>query len=309
MSKLEVKRASFNDLEEIKQIYLGNPQIHPPSENNYLNNDSIIFCIKRSDQILGYISGGKNEWESEHFGFKIGKINDIVSLTDNDREYAVKKELISVLSHHYNDEQFRCIASRVQASDISSIHALEKNGYNLIDSICTLRYDHTKCSAANETEILHRSDLTIRGWQNRDLETLAAIAGDIYSHDRFHSDPHFEHEECDELHEKWIVNCCQGISDEVLIAEDNNGMPIGFITCKTVGRRGVIDLVGVSPRSQRRGVGSLLLGYSIDWFKGKVDYIDVGTQCKNVSAMRLYIKNGFLPVSASLTFHKWYGAE
>jgi len=259
-------------------------------------------------KIIGITIFEKLLWDTEHFGINIGRINKIVAWDGEYRKaLAVKDEMLKFIGNKCVKNEIACVYCRVDINDFSSIHSLESNGFRLIDVLTTFCFDFRKNKIFQK--LSHEKDpllnkIIVRPWKEEDLDELANIAGASYIYDRFHSDPMFSKDKSDELHEKWIVNCCNGLTDEVQVAAIDK--PLGFITCKINGSKGVIDLFGVSKDMQKKGIGAMLVNASLEWFKDRVDVVEVGTQNRNIPAMKLYINAGFMPVSSKLTFHRWF---
>ena len=280
-------------------------------KDSYFSESKYSIAAKRLeyDEIIGVAIFERLKWDTEHFGINIGRINEIIAWEGEYRkELAVKDEMLRFIEHKCVKDDFACVYCRVDINDYSLIHSLESNGFRLIDVLTTFRFDFRRNKIFQKLSYkrdLLLNEITTRPWKEEDLDDLASIAGASYIYDRFHSDQIFPKDKSDELHRKWIVNCCNGLTDEVLVAASDD-KPLGFITCKVNGSKGVIDMVGVSKDMQKRGMGAMLVNASLEWFKNRVDVVEVGTQNRNIPAMKLYINAGFMPVTSKLTFHRWF---
>lgn len=280
-------------------------------KDSYSSESKYGIAAKRleEDEIIGVAIFERLKWDTEHFGINIGRINEIVAWAEGYRkELAVKDEMLRFIENKCVKEGFACVYCRVDINEFSSIHSLESNGFRLIDALTTFCFDFRR----NKTfqKLSYKKDpllneITTRPWKEEDLDELANIAGSSYIYDRFHSDSMFPKDKSDKLHRKWIVNCCNGLADEVLVAASDD-KPIGFITCKVKGAKGLIDMVGVSKDMQKKGTGAMLVSIALEWFKDRVDMVEVGTQDRNIPGMKLYINAGFMPISSKLTFHRWF---
>lgn len=273
--------------------------------------DSII--VTKENDIVGFTIFEKLLWDTAHFGINIGRINEVVSIGRYEEALAAKDAMLKFIEERCAEGEFFCVYCRVDINDLSSIHSLESAGFRMIDALATLRFDFRRNLTAEKLPVgkdclpKRSAGMTVRTWKEEDLEELTKIASTCYEYDRFHSDPMFPKGKSDELHGKWIVNCCKGLAHEVVVATLEN-KPVGFITCKIDGSIGIIDMVGVSKDFQRRQIGTLLVDAALKWFKDRdtVKFVDVGTQSRNIPALRLYINAGFRPVSSKVTFHKWF---
>jgi dTDP-4-amino-4,6-dideoxy-D-galactose acyltransferase len=124
---------------------------------------------------------------------------------------------------------------------------------------------------------------------------------------RYYRDPAFRRHS-GRLYRRWIAESCRGWADVVLVAR-RCGQPVGFITCKLPKASpgcGRIDLVCVEPTHAGHGIGSILVGASLEWFVGQdLRSVEVVTQAHNTTAVRLYERMGFRVRRVSLFYHGW----
>jgi dTDP-4-amino-4,6-dideoxy-D-galactose acyltransferase len=199
----------------------------------------------------------------------------------------------------------RHLSVRLDASDLSSIHVLEANGFITVDGILTFALD-----LINHKRIEGDYDFIIRLGTAADAEQAAELARTAYLYDRFHSDPHIDTERADQLHATWLGNACAGkTGDGVIVAEDESGL-LGFVTCTLQsdtavtlgGTVGTIVLVAAAKRARGRGIGYATTMAAVEWFKEQgCEMVEVGTQLRNIPASRLYQKCGFRLVGSSIS--------
>ena len=277
--------------------------------DSYSSETKYSIAAKEVDEIVGVAIFERLKWDTEHFGINIGRINEIIAWEEGYRkELAVKDEMLRFIDKKCVKDEIACVYCRVDINDFSSIHSLESNGFRMVDVLATFCFDYRKSKALQELHQKKRpfiNEITVRPWEEGDLEKLGNIASSSYIYDRFHSDPMFPKDKSDKFHEKWIVNCCNSLADEVLVATSDDEL-LGFITCKVKGAKGLIDMVGVSKDMQKKGTGAMLVNTALEWFKDRVDVVEVGTQNRNIPAMKLYINAGFMHISSKLTFHRWF---
>ncbi|NPV54614.1 MAG: GNAT family N-acetyltransferase [Firmicutes bacterium] len=256
----------------------------------------------------------------------------------------ILRSLVRYLEAEAREQRIRVLFARVDGRDIELVRTLELEGYILADSIVTLHMtidaegklvrNIAACTGQAGVamlqpkgipEVLHhdqrailstRGIVSVRPFQPYDVQALRHIARCAFRHDHFHSDPLIHQSAADEVYVRWLQNSCDGRADTILVAEEpgNSPNPSGFITCridKTITTltgipHGVIELVAVSPEAQGKGVGTALVLRSLGWFAQQgVSSVEVGTQTRNLHAVRLYQKVGFRCVAFSHTFHKW----
>lgn len=278
---------------------------------NLLRKDGFCKVLTHYDDVLGVIVAEKSIWDTEHFGFGVGKIkhmavSDILGVR---KALSARETLIKACLAWMKQSKVKCVMARLDLDNALDIAVYEQNGFQLADVLLTF---HLKASSLNRSpDSQSRGLITIRSSQVEDEITLMEIARAAFKNDHFHRDFHFPKFKSDELFARWVYNCCHGLADMVLVATKENEETIGFITCKIEqlgqeSKYGVIDLVAVSPQCQGKGVGTLLLREAVRWFAENAESIFVGTQANNMSSVRTYGKVGFKVVRTQLTFHKWF---
>ena len=228
------------------------------------------------------------DWDSSFFGKRIARAN--VSRLD---EVSVPALLSWCASH-----QIDCLYFLATSADAQTVQLAEANGFQLVDIRLTLE---RRTTAGTGQTLEH-----IRPFFRSDIPALKAIARVSHHDSRFYYDPHFPVTLCDRLYETWIENSCNGYAAQVLVAEDN-GDPVGYITCDLSSSHGEIGLLSVSASAQGKGYGSQLIQASLVWFANRgAGLVTVVTQGRNVGAQRAYQKNGFLTRSVDLWYHRWF---
>lgn len=272
-----------------------------------------VFCtVAVSDgEVSGAIVAEKSVWDSNHFGFGVGKIRGAVvsDILKGKDVVGIREVLINSCMKWMKRNGVKCVMARVDLDSVDDILAYDKNGFQLADVLVTFHLDIDSLDPAPDWQ--SGESVTIRPSRPEDVASLMEIARTSFTKDHFHRDPQFPQDKSDELFARWVYNGCHGSADIVLVAAEENEEPCGFITCKKeqVGREskyGVIDLIAVSPLHQGRGVGTRLVREAVRWFAENVESTFVGTQANNIASIRTYEKVGFRLLFAELTLHRWF---
>jgi RimJ/RimL family protein N-acetyltransferase len=272
-------------------------------------SDGFRRILAYNDEISGAIIAQKSTWDSEHFGFGIGRIK---SMTVSDslstpKARKARNHLINDCISWMEQKEVKCIITRANLENPDDINAYEQNHFHVADVLVTF-------CAKKGSRLLSVSPpneaITVRPYHTGDEKELMKIALSAFSHDHFHRDPRFPHEKSDELFAKWAYNSCHGLADLVLVAAGKEAKPYGFITCKIDQlqndlKYGIIDLFAVSPSQQGKQIGTQPAKAALNWFSRRVDSVFVGTQADNVASIRTYEKVGFNMLHTELTYHKW----
>lgn len=187
----------------------------------------------------------------------------------------------------------------------SNIFILEKLGFRLI----SIRNTYKRTSGkAVKTLAIPKGFRVLTGFKgknklkNRDIENIAKIIGRT---SRYFKDKKLPQRKCLKLYMDWIKNSLyHGYADESYLVFKKKILA-GIITLKIKPEGGYVDLIGIFPRFQNRGLGKLLLqlgdNYLID---KKIKNMYAVTEGENVPANRFYQKNNFILDDVKLVYHK-----
>lgn len=268
-------------------------------EHYLSSNKSICLTAEEDGEPAGFISASKLEWDSRHFGIEMARIKHLVANGDYSESFATKSALLSAVLKEAPQRNIQHFTACIHTQDTSSLHALEKNGFQVMDSRLTYAIDLHK-----KRFIKHRNQYPIREFRNGDLKHLGQIALESFTlgrlaTDRFHADPSLSSKKSDELYVEWIINSCRGSADIVLVAEID-GTPVGYITCELsedltqkLGRRfGFVIINAVSPSARGKGVYASLFNSALGWLAERIDIVEVGTQIGNYVVQKVWTKFG-----------------
>lgn len=274
---------------------------------NLIDDSCFSQFITLTDKVIGLLTVNKSLFDSDIFDFGIGKINyvdfcegEYVEKTLNERIFLLQKCLRWIKQQ----DDLKCVIARVNNSDKI---VFEKNDFHLVSTLLTFSLRLKSFDLSNSSR--KNSKYNIRIFNTSDKENIVNISRNAFSHDHFHKDKNFPKNLSDKLFACWALNCCNGRSDCVLVA-NINGLVIGFITCKldfvNHSKLGIIDLLAISPEYRQNGIGYRLVSEAICWFaRNGAKSVIVGTQAGNLAAVSTYRKIGFELVRKQFTFHKW----
>ncbi len=233
------------------------------------------------------------DWDSDFFGRRVGRV------TTNTRA----PDTVQLILEWCRARHIDCLYFLGGADDVNTVRLAEDSGFRLVDIRMTLERQLDGVRPAHGAG--HEG--TIRVCAPGDVPLLRSIASAAHRDSRFYSDSNFPRELCDALYATWIEESCRGYADTVLVVE-LDGQPVGYVSChQHPGSRGQIGLIGVGAGSQGKGLGGVLVNASLDWFAGRqMRRVTVVTQGRNIKALRLYQRCGFLVQSVQLWYHKWF---
>ena len=227
-------------------------------------------------------------WDSEFHGRAMGKL-DIASPPGCGPAVLLVERAVA----EARQSGFEHLMSRVDSSAISVVWSLEGAGMRVVEAGQTLA--RTPDAGAPEP-----TPLAVRTMTAADIEPLGRIAEGIFGLSYMYVDPFFSKEVVDRLHRGWIGNLYRGLADLVWVWEEE-GQPVGFVSCVVKDRVGDIALVGTHPEQAGKGIGRHLVRAALRWFNDKAERVEVRTQTNNYPALALYQSAGFRVAESSFT--------
>lgn len=229
-------------------------------------------------------------WDSEFFGYRIGKCQ-ISESDENDL-----KEIIKL-----NTLDYRLIYFFVPPSYTNINRIISELGASLYDEKTTYinpRFQVPDIHTDSITEINEIDDSTIH---------LALLSGEF---SRFKLDTGFKNNEFEKLYREWIIQSVNHkIADEVLVYRIS-GINAGLITLRHFQDFSNIGLIAVNEEYRGKNIGSKLLNAA--FYSSKINgnsTIEVVTQKKNRGACKFYEKNGFQIKEITNVYHLWLEAR
>jgi hypothetical protein len=258
---------------------------------------------------VGFAAISSLEWDSDFFGLRMAQLDVIVSAEQLAQVFLVADKLLSTAIEAACYKKIRHLSLRVDFENIELIHALEKHGFRLMDSLVVYAFQKGK---NHLPKIRPRYDLRL--YRSEDFDAVDDIATTCFKDypGRFTVDPHISKQRARTFYRQWAKNCCKGtMAEEVLVAE-RKGHVIGFLAygCNPVLKRYTgISIIG------GKGLGGCypfrfnayleLLREATRRSLTVADTIEVETQLFNVATINYYQKLDFSYVGGRHSFHLW----
>ena len=228
----------------------------------------------------------KLEWDSNFFGYNVGKV--IVSDYKN-----------------FNKKEFQSQIENYRLLYVYSKHKIIINGFKLVDKKITFSQKLSNLRMSNSA-----FDKEIRTFdknqdQLNDLKELAIESG-VYS--RFNIDKNFSNNEFKKLYNEWILSSLSKKNAlNVFICLNKYRKIIGFVTVVKKSRNvSSIGLIAVKKNARGMGVAKQLISKAIqESIKNNYKEMEVITQEDNLPAMELYKKTNFQIKNKTNIYHFW----
>lgn len=239
----------------------------------------------------------KDDWNTKHFGMKMGNIEVRSSQTLNEKEFFdAMKNVLKEAQHR----EFKHLTFKMDTNDKKYIATLESCGFHLRDTLISYIFSYKK---AILPKMHHRCKLGI--CQSMDIETLKKLSKKAFKIDRYHSDPSLDNELCDSYYENWISNSYYGLADRIITAYVND-TPVGYTTAKLPNyndnKIAHLVLSAVGEEARGKGVYTSMIFEGVKWLENKADYVMVGTQINNIAVQKAWINLGFTVHSSAYIY-------
>jgi len=264
-----------------------------------------LVLYDENDRLLAYAGHQSLVWDTEVLGLRSARITYLWSFGD----YCLKRQRLSRLIKESIDQQcvehVEFISARISCDNIASIHALEDNGFRIIESYLTfVSRLPTPC------ENFRRDDL-VRPAAPSEVDAVSYLAFQAFRYNRYMTDQLLPEKQARHSRLVWVQNAFNGRAEAIYLAEFKKEIA-GFVILRTIAgddgsKIGRIDLIAVDYRFAGQGIACALISQAFQHYLGKVDQVQVATQASNIAAVNLYQKMGFSLLRSEYSLH-WHSA-
>lgn len=230
------------------------------------------------------------DWDNKYFEIECGKVvlNDTISDKEMDYiiEYCRKWDFTTIVNSNNNSQNNITLGKKSEAFltdiNIQFKKNVEKKKYIYDDKI----------------------RISDKFPSNEDILN---ITKKTFEKSRFFNDMYLDKSKSRSVYCHWI-NCAFNKLNKYYITYNDGGRIVGYLLFNLNYNESTatIELIGIDTRYKGRGIGKKLI-YSLENFAYKKDmeYINVGTQVDNISAINFYIKSEFKYIGCSSIYHLW----
>lgn len=275
-----------------------------------------VFVAVREGETVGMVAYSDLPWETRVIGNKMGTLKHIIVEPNCPQKEEIIEQLLNYVVDWTISHGIEFLLCKTYTDDMSTIHALEKSGFLLMDTLVDYVYDFRRHSLCDVPRPHLFQGFTIRLAGEDDVEKLVAVAQASFQDHfgRFHSDRRISRRKATQVYEEWMKSSCKGYADWILVAEID-GRIAGFSVWKKPSPReqslgikvGHYSIGAVHPDYHGRGLFSALTYAGMELCDGIVDYIEGPTHINNYPVQRAYIKLLWRIFHARHSFHKWLG--
>lgn len=123
---------------------------------------------------------------------------------------------------------------------------------------------------------------------------------------KFTEDPELVKRRGNQVYRHWLINAFEKPDKFFVLSKDENDDINGFVLYSFINDACVIELIAVSPKVTKGGIGTALFK-AVEYATSKQGFneIKVGTQLRNIGAINFYHKVGCKQVECHQVYHLW----
>ena len=275
---------------------------------------AVLLLARARGRIAGLALLADLAWETRVLGREMWGLKHLAAGGEPPARAAVLDKLVhEAVRRAEGEDDADCIVHRCQADDAPAIHALERRGFLLMDTLVDYVVSLEKPDSSL-TVPLPPAGTTLRPAVPEDLDGLLEVARGAFAEHpgRFHSDERIARADAVHVYEEWIRSCLEGWADRVFVA-DCRGTIAGYSAWKKpseLERRNGIELghysIGaVAPEHAASGLFRALTAEGMHFLAGHARRVEGPTHASNVPVQRAYAALGWRAAGARHGFHRW----
>ena len=275
---------------------------------------SQLIEMNSEDRLDGFIVINDLPWDSNIFKTRMASISEFVLDSGCSRKEIVAGNLIEKAIISAKKDGYQFLLCKVYTDDLVAIHALERAGFLLVDTLLDYQVDFRKTPFNKIPEQNPAEDTIIRFASLKDENELSELANAAFVNHfgRYHSDPRISRSLATQVYVEWMHSCLRGYADYFILAEINGKITGLSIWKKTSNlekslpvRIDHYSIGAIHPEFFGRKLFSLLTYEGMKLLNQESDIIEGPTHINNYAVQRGYARLGWQIGDARHSFHKW----
>jgi GNAT superfamily N-acetyltransferase len=247
----------------------------------------------------------EDRWLSAIFGYGVFRVN--LSRVGGEADV----DAGDMVQTHASQQHRAMYYAKVDTARIEEVRQLHAAGFYVVDVNVTFGAETSSVAPSGPRARWDGSIREVGELGPAEQQVVLEIAESCFRYSRFHLDPLIPVATANHIKREWIASYVRKKRGEKLFVAVREGRPVGFLAvlaAKNAGRHiRIIDLIGVRPEAQGRGIGRALVDFFVDRCKSECDVLQVGTQVVNVPSMRLYLQCGLSIMHSAYVMHSHVG--
>jgi hypothetical protein len=278
------------------------------------NKSAILITEETNDSMDGFILIKELNWDSRIFNARMASIDEFIINEASIQKESIADGLIKKAILQAGKSGYQFLLCKVFTDDIVSIHALEKAGFLLVDTLLDYQVDFKRNPFASIRAPEYADEITIRFARESDDAELAELARAAFANHfgRYHSDARIPKVQATQTYIEWMHSSLHGYADYFVLAEIGNKIAGLSIWKKTSEmekclplRLGHYSIGAIHPEFFGKKLFSILTYEGMKLLQPDVDMIEGPTHINNYAVQRGYSRLGWQIGDARHSFHKW----
>jgi hypothetical protein len=273
-----------------------------------------VFVACSGQTVLGVAVCAEQDWETRVLEHKAAVLRHLVVPADDPHGPETLDRLLDQILAWSKARGVELLSCKTCTDDSTSVHALERHGFLLMDTLLDYVYDARRELFPTVPRPQPVPGCTIRQATAADRAALARVAENAFGRHfgRFHADHRLPREVAARVYREWIHSACDGYADYLLLAEMEGTIAAFSVWKKPSAREqqfglrlGHYSIGAVHHDFAGRGVFGALTWAGMAALDGTVDWIEGPTHVNNYPVQRGYEKLRWRIGGARHTLHCW----
>jgi dTDP-4-amino-4,6-dideoxy-D-galactose acyltransferase len=277
------------------------------------NERSTTFASYAEERINGFVLYGDSPWDTKVVGQPVGIIKYLAG-THETRESHVFDNLVDEALQHAASRGIHCLTCKVQPLQFAAIHALERHGFLLMDTILDFFFDFSRTPFDKIDPPPRLDGLRVRLANPQDLPELLALTETAFAKHfgRYNSDPKMPSGTGTKVYQEWVRSSFNGAADWILIAEVKDKIA-GYSVWKKASALEIkhsfdivhCTLAAIHPDFFGQGVYTTLTFEAMRMAQKFGNHLDAPAHVSHFPVGRVKLKLGWKIAGVRHSFHKW----
>ena len=278
-----------------------------------MDTNSATFVARISDQIVGFAVYAEAPWDSRVVGRRIDALKHLAADLENPMCGRAAEALVDQSVEHAGKRGTDCLTAKVHPRDVATIHAVERKGFLLMDTLVYHLFDFS-CMSFDRIRVGRPAGFSSRLAQPEDLPEMLEIAERAFKNHfgRFNADARMPRGAAKDVYLEWVRSALGGWAEWVMIAE-MRGRIVGYAVWKKAtpieAKHGLdliyYNLVAIHPHFAGRGVFAALSYESMQILREHANHLIAPTHVSHSAVHRMGFEFGWQLCGARHSFHKW----
>jgi ribosomal protein S18 acetylase RimI-like enzyme len=226
----------------------------------------------------------------------------------------VLDELLDEVLRRAANRGIHLLTCKVQPLQFAAIHALERHGFLLMDTLVDFFFDFSRAPFEKISPPQRLNGLHVRLANPEDLPELLALTETAFAKHfgRYNSDPKMPAGTGTKVYQEWVRSSFTGAADWILIAEVNDQIA-GYSVWKKASALEVkhsfdiarCTLAGIHPEFFGRGLYTTLTFEGMRIAHEFANHLDGPAHVSHYPVRRAMLKLGWRVAGVRHSFHKW----